>query len=344
MSTTNPDPYDIDGADNPFGPSGHVEVFAPQGEVDDRARSPRMDAIALEPGRKCVSCGYDLTGLYVGGNCPECGDKILSVAPNPDNDAIKRMPEWYLRVLGVALWGLAISGALVIVAEVMILIQASSWATSSNLLHTFVQVVALTWFVGILALCCPPPEKEPRLGIGRSRWELAISASAALSQVGVLVALLHPLLVGAVNIQLLLWSANIAFYGLFLVALQGARIAWRLNDEDRAHRLQTAGLSIPLGAGMVYVFGEIIGAHVPFLSLFGVPFLVIQVIGTFLWIWGNLYLLWSFVNLGQEAFWAISNTHAAQARIERMKDRARAEFEQAQREREDSQPYGGPIS
>jgi hypothetical protein len=338
MSTQHPDPYGIDA-----GEDAH-EVFTPQREADNRARSPTMTAIALEPGRTCVGCGYDLTGLFVGGNCPECGDKILSISPNSDIQAYKRMPEWYLRLLGFALSALAVSGVLVIVAQGLIIARVVTGMASTLIADLFLQIVAMTWFAGILVLCCPPPEKEPRLGIGRSRWELALAGAAAISQAFVLVTLLHPLVLGGVNRTVFWWSSNIAFYGLFLVALQCSNVSWRLNDEDRAQRLQSAGLSIPLGSGMVYLFGWVIGAHVPFLSLFGVPFLVLQIIGLCLWVWGCFYLLWSFGSLSRESFWAIRNTRTAQARIERLKERARADSERARRERDANQPFGGPIA
>lgn len=341
MSTQNPDPYDIDlqEGDEPRG----AEIHRSQSFVDERARSTRMDGKAVDPGRRCHRCGYDLTGLMVEGHCPECGDVILSVAPNADNGALKRLPTWYLRALGCTFSALAIAGALIIVAQAMVVAQFSAGQSLPKIVTYLIQAVALGWFGGVLVMSWPPPEREPRLGIGRSRLELALSAGAVTTQLFTVIALLHPFVLGRVSPTISMWAGNIGFYGLFLVALQCSKVAWRLNDEDRSHRLQTAGLSIPLGSGMVFLFGTIVGAHVPFLSLFGVPFMMLQLIGLLLWAWGCLYLLWSFGILSRESFWAIRNLAAAEARDERMRERARDNYAQAQQEREARQPFGGPL-
>jgi len=341
MSTQNPDPYGIElnEGDEPLG----VEVHRPQAHVDDRARSTRMDGKAVEPGRQCARCGYDLTGLMIEANCPECGELILSVSPHADTDALKRVPTWYLRGLGWAFALLAITGALVIVAQALVVTKFTIGASLPPVVELLIQAVVLGWFAGVVAMSWPPPEKEPRRGMGRSRLELALAGGATGTQLFTVIAILHPFVLGRVEPTLLFWAGNIGFYGLFLVALQCSKVAWRLNDEDRANRLQTAGLSIPLGSGMIVLFGTIIGAHVPFLSLFGVPFLILQLIGLVLWVWGCIYLLWSFVNLSRESFWAIRNLAAAEARAERMRQRARDEYQRAEAERAASRPFGGPL-
>ena len=165
--------------------------------------------------------------------------------------------------------------------------------------------------------------------------------AAIVSQLGFVISALLPTL--APNAVWIAWPALVSYGGMALVGFQLAKVSWRLNDVDRARRLQSAAISIPFGYGLTFFFGQIVGAHVPALSLFGVPFLFMQVVGLVLQAWGCMYLVWSLWSLSREANWAISNASAAEARIERMKQRARENYEQTQSEREASQPFGGPI-
>ena len=344
MSTHKPEPYDIDATGDPHVPPGRVEVFAPQGEVDERARSPTMTAIALEPGRRCVGCGYDLSGLLVGGNCPECGAVILSMAPRADFEAYKRMPRWYLRSLGAVLTAMAILPLLgvALIAYGSSAIQSAS-SQPIRLTIDLYQVFSLAWLAVVVCVCLPPPEREPALGIGRSRSDLALAIAAVVSQLGVIVSAFHVLALSNPNPGWLVWPLVVSFIGLALVGFQLSRIAWRLNDDDRGRRLQSAALSIPVGFGFALLFGLLIRAHIPALRLFGAPFIMLQFLGVVLQAGGCVYLLWSAWSLGREAEWAIRNTEAAEARVERIRLRAQEEFERARRERDAESPFGGPI-
>ena len=108
MSTQQHDPYGMDGPIESIGvtkPTGNSPAPDPG---NSNAGSTRLGAKAIEPGRKCIACGYDLVGLFIGGNCPECGDKILSFAPRAEIDAFKRLPHWYLRTLSLAMGLMAV--------------------------------------------------------------------------------------------------------------------------------------------------------------------------------------------------------------------------------------------
>lgn len=339
MSTQRPDPYSIDAGEEKH------EVFTPQGVVDDRDRSPTMNGVALEPGRSCVSCGYDLTGLFVGGNCPECGAIILSVAPNTDHEAYKRMPRWYLRALGAVLAAmvfLAIAGLFVLVYGAAA--QSSPSSQPIRLTIAMHRLWSLAWFAVVVCLCLPPPEREPLTGIGRSRSDLALAIAAVASQLGVLVSAFHAMVIPNPHPGWLVWPLEVSFIGMVLVGFQLSKIAWRLNDEDRAHRLQSAALSIPLGFVLMFLFGLLISAKVPALRLFGVPFIMLQFLGAVLQAGGGVYLLWSAWSLSREASWAIRNLETADARVERIRLRAQEEFERSQRERDADRPYGGPTA
>jgi|GEM_PF-3916097 len=327
MSIQKPAPYDFDGSDEPFGPSGHVEIIGPQGEPDERARSPKMDRVSLEPGRKCAGCGYELTGLFVGGNCPECGDKILSIAPSPVSDAYKRMPGWYISLLGVVMLvmlGLFLSMTLFVAMQ----ITGKAGSIAPNIaISSVLQVASLVWMACVIALCVPPPEREPALGIGRSRNEMVLAAIAAVSQLGFPVsAFMQLFLSPATRASHPLWvalPALISFLCIAIVAIQLAAIARRFGDDDRSRLLQVAVLSI--------LIGDVTAA------------MLVQPASVLLLGWGYAYFCWSLWSLSHEAFWAVRNAKANEARIARIKERARKNYEQARREREAEAPFGGPL-
>ncbi|MBX3403414.1 MAG: DUF4190 domain-containing protein [Phycisphaeraceae bacterium] len=64
------------------------------GSEYDRAPSPRYDtppvqsAPAALPPPTCWKCGYNLSGVRVDGQCPECGNPIWSVPPSASDDKV----------------------------------------------------------------------------------------------------------------------------------------------------------------------------------------------------------------------------------------------------------------
>jgi hypothetical protein len=320
MRTQKPDPYGIDGEQD----------FAAQGAPDDRARPTRMDAVALQPGRACVQCGYDLTGLFVGGNCPECGDKILSVAPSGASSAFKRMPNWYLRLLGAALGAMVVMFMLGVFLVLNTIFSIFSGTASSLLVEILLSLFALSpfvWIACVLVICIPPPEREPASGLGRSMPELVLAALALLSQSGILLNMAYSVYLGITNqppqqgwIQAML---AVSVLGVSLVALQLGQIARRFDDDDRARMLTYAAAAIVVG-------------NITFVLL---P----QPLSLLILGWGYLYFVWSCWSLSREAGWAVRNSIAVAARTQRLKERARANYEQAQAEREAKAPFGGPL-
>jgi hypothetical protein len=67
------------------------------GSEYDRAPSPRHDVPPVQPAPAapppptqptCWKCGYNLSGVRVDGQCPECGNPIWSVPPGAVDDKI----------------------------------------------------------------------------------------------------------------------------------------------------------------------------------------------------------------------------------------------------------------
>ncbi len=327
MSTQQPDPYGMDGPIESIGvtkPTGNSPAPEPGHTTTE---STRLDAKAVEPGRKCIACGYDLVGLYVGGNCPECGDKILSIAPRAEIDAFKRLPHWYLRLLSIALGLMAVLIVAAFAYPIFGVLNGFNSTPSLKTVFALYEPMPFVWLACVVFVCVPPPEREPALGIGRSRREVWVSALAILSQSGFAISMLYPIYVGLTNGALrMFWLVTpgvISFVLVSVVALQIANIASRFNDEDRARRLRFAAVAILIGDVTMLMLPQ--------------P-LSLVILG-----WGYIYLIWSLLSLSSEAGWAVRNSVRKQERIDRLKQRASEEFEQAQREREADAPFGGPI-
>lgn len=327
MSTQKPDPYDVDlqEGDEPLGVAAPIPDV--QSDMDDRQRSTGLGAKPVVPGRRCPSCDYDLTGLFIGGACPECGDRILSVAPNTVRDAYQRMPHWYLRLLSAALtlMALMIIGAFAL--STYVLFYGMGQSPVFKMLFGIISLLPFAWFAFVAFICVPPPEREPALGVGRSKPELALAGATALSQIGVLGSVVVSFVAGMMNktpgasVHWLLLGCSVA--GLSLVCLQLGEIAKRFTDDDRARRLGYASVAMLVGNVTIM--------------------LLVQPLSLLLLGAGYAYFVWSLWVLGRESAWAVRNADAQAARVERLKEKAKAEFEEAQRQREDRQPFGGPI-
>lgn len=49
---------------------------------ENNSSNPRYDAPSTRDGIHCQSCGYDLTGVPIGQQCPECGNKVMPFGMN----------------------------------------------------------------------------------------------------------------------------------------------------------------------------------------------------------------------------------------------------------------------
>ena len=327
MNTQKPDPYGIDGPRDSIGLPRDADVLKSVGEIDGRGRPIQMEGVAIEPGRKCFKCGYDLTGLFAGGNCPECGVKILSVAPRAEFSAYKRMPNGFLHALSMALGTMAVmsAGGLAIL---IYHVSGGQWhQVSAMTALALAQTASIVWFACVVFICIPPPRPVSSAGVGRSRVELAVATLAVISQVGVLISAFYPALVklgglpmhGAlIEIPLL-----VSFLGWAIVAFQLANIAERFDDNDRARRLRFAAICTLLGGGSLVI--------------------MMQPIGILLLSWGCFYFIWSLWSLCRDAGWAVANAKAVEARSARLRQRAKENYARAQREREGEAPLGGPL-
>ena len=90
------------------------------------------DACEVAPaGCSCVSCGYDLVGLFVDGKCPECGTPIAeSTRPGPLGFLDKRDANLVSIGAQLLMWSIWAGGATVL-AFVLLAASAASCRTVS---------------------------------------------------------------------------------------------------------------------------------------------------------------------------------------------------------------------
>ncbi len=125
--------------------------------------SARPLEAALRGSLPCINCGYELQGLSIRGNCPECGILVRATIlyrVDPHAEAFRPLPTPLLTAWGVALWPI---GALIAVLFAWaprvadIAAYAFGWTTRPDL-HwtTLVSLAALgISFVGALGMVRP---------------------------------------------------------------------------------------------------------------------------------------------------------------------------------------------
>lgn len=131
--------------------------------------APPLEA-ALRGSLPCINCGYELQGLSIRGNCPECGLAVRATIlyrVDPHAEAFRPLPTPRLTAWGVALWP---TGALIAVILAWtprlsdLGADAFGWATRPHL-HwaTVAGMIALgASFLGALGMIRPTRGGEAR--------------------------------------------------------------------------------------------------------------------------------------------------------------------------------------
>lgn len=231
-------------------------------------------------GRRCAGCGYDLAGLRLGGACPECGTRIMSVGRTSEG-TLADAPTAYLRTLqrGCTLLLVALVGA----AATMLL----AWAArelGAPWLALGVCVPALAWVGAVWMMTAPrrisDAQPQPRvqewwllrrvvrttqvfwlpMGAAGALWLWTVVSNAQLASAGVATS--------AVVESALAW-AKLAGLGAMAVAVAGlpwfgvylTRLADWAGDEGLARWLGSASVGAVVGAvlvGMVLGLGTLL--------------------------------------------------------------------------------------
>lgn len=233
----------------------------------------------------CVSCGYDLRGLDVDGNCPECGASIeISMHPAW---LLAADSSWLARVVArrrAMIRSLCISAAVVAVvgSACVVLGMLNSFG---RFLLVPVAICLLQWVRLVWALTA----RHDVLDRGRTAWEsgrsargilVALVAGAALVGLMVAVGLPRPWVVAAMGTV-----SPVGLLGLLGVRTWCARLRWiAVHTGDRFGERQALGYATGYSicwacavgfSGLGFIGGRIF----PMLALLFAVFAVGLVIG-----------------------------------------------------------------
>lgn len=298
------------------------------------SRSTKMSADLTEFIREpmaCPKCRYDLQGLFVGGNCPECGTLIArrrKVADDKMGDA----PASYLRLLSGALLAFGLSGLMIPVGMMM-----SAMGSRYGLLMALGAMVVMP-AAGLVILRRrerPYLEGKPEGAVSEWVWLRRTVAGGYGLQI---FAFVLAGVAGIANWELSPWI------GVILAVLIGAGIccsAWHISlladwarDTARAAQLRACamGLGLFLVAGVVSLV-----VSVPLRGVFGLTpttegmsriIVILSVFLGFIGI-GALFLIFIFTMLFSSTVnWAVTNAQTERERDQRLAERARERAEE----------------
>lgn len=204
-------------------------------------------AVYIDSDKKCRTCGYELRGLPVGGNCPECGQPTF-IPPTIDNP-LSLMPRGVIRRLKWGCWAAFWYMALTIVLVLMLW-----WSTIPKMvIHVAMLALAISWQAGV-RLAIPAlelPQATIRSFSSRSRMRFATH----WLQIGWLVASMGGVLKMAfpgpsplddVYVIMIRYGLMVGILGLVLLAIMQERIAdWCRDDEAKRSLLWVMWCLIP---------------------------------------------------------------------------------------------------
>lgn len=300
--------------------------------IDPSMLRPVGEGRPVEPGRSCARCGYDLRGLFVGGNCPECGTLISRAGSKAAvRDSLTLAPLAYLRWLMWVCVGLAVLGPLNGVAFFIAGATRAAWP------EALLAVVGLAWAWIVWQVTRPKPhraglsespEKE-MLRVRRSArltqcaWPVAgalKAIAAGMAGAGAPMPAVLPFLILAGVLTV------VAFMGFVPLSLWLADLADWAMDTPLGDRLRLVAWLIALGGSVATIAwsGAAVAAAVG--AVVG-PFALVGYIATIAALVGLLLLMVAEVQLLNMARWARRNAVAGMDRDLRVAIRKARRFD-----------------
>lgn len=283
--------------------------------------------VIIDYDRPCLGCGYNLVGLKTDGVCPECGRKIVirqkDVARYSDN--IVNAPLGWLR-------GLAMGSTLMFLASLGMFaafVAAALAASAAPGVPVIAGIIACVWYVGVWMSTRPRPRMKLMKMDPRREWR-GMRAAARASQAGwVLTA--GFLLAGArgpgAGMGLFLWlgvtSFAVAVLGMIPLFALLSNIAYWGSDSNLADRFRACAWLIGFTATLILLHIINVLTHAILMGGFWASMIVVLLI--FFVIAPFFYVMFCCFQFQGMARWAMLNHATAEAKEQRMRDKAMRE-------------------
>lgn len=217
-------------------------------------------APVIDVDRRCVGCGYNLRGLRLGINCPECG--MPSVLPPDIDDPLSTMPMRVILMLVRGCWVAAICVVLTVIA----LLAERMGAVDRKIVMPILAGLAVLWWGATFwltpAFTIPQAIKR---GFGPhsrlrmlARWLqlgwVVASVAAAIT------ALLSPAALAAPLAFFQFVGLVIGLAGLVILAILMERLAEWARDEDAQQMFNWAMWGWPIAMILYATVGPVISA------------------------------------------------------------------------------------
>jgi hypothetical protein len=284
-------------------------------ELERAAKRAGAEPPKVVSDRLCVSCGYQLRGLAIGGKCPECGLPIAT--PGQIDEPLSLAPLHIIKRFRFGCW-LAMA---CLVAQVGVVVAQVRWPQWPAAWAAVMLAAAIVWFIA--AIWLTPAFHTPQAiswGFGQrgrlrliARW-LQVSWAAAYG-----VNLLNVAGAtgggGTVGSSLLEVFGGIAIVcglaGLVVLGIVLGRLAEWARDDTAERWFNYAIWGIPIATAML-VFGAPLLAGAPLRIGWGIMLF---------WMVCVLAFPYALYSLSRSVMFAVHHSHDYQERLKRKHQR-----------------------
>jgi len=275
--------------------------------------------------RPCPSCGYDLRGLFVGGNCPECG-RIIGITRKRQESHLINAPKPYLLSMLAGF-------ALMSVASLLVLslwIASVWWRPTTPIEVAVVNFgVVGAWLAGVLLVLRSRPD-QIRSPEDRARLELVPLRLSILVTQGFLALFAVFDYIDLVNgwgpaWWIALGSLFVGILGFVPLCYYLAVVADWGRDESMAARFRNVGWFLAVFALLLLALRAMTMMPHPALAMIG-GFQWMAIIGIVLCI---PVVLVSVAQMAWGFCWLLLNARAMEARDRRQAEKAAREAQAA---------------
>ncbi|MDP7006144.1 MAG: hypothetical protein QF718_08055 [Phycisphaerales bacterium] len=223
--------------------------------------------------RICRHCGYNLQGIPVSANCPECGERsVVSNTSGVKKDIpLSQMPESFVRRLALC----CTATIIVFPAIAARMFLPAAQITTPGFALVVDLLIAVIWIVGVMLLTNPINNQEAaRYGLGKNGILRRIARWCSFGSLGVVIGIHAPQTI------LLVASLVVLAIGLICLFLLLAEIADWVRDTTAKKLLEYAAW----GAPFLFILSQILILFIPpivsiAIGLFGTVLLLQGILG-----------------------------------------------------------------